>query len=89
MLMDQFPDSLLADSHGTSQHDVGAVDTILKIEQQHLAVLDLNVAQLQTNQGDALCVTEDLRFSSTANASFLQTRTYSTPALAVLCVCLC
>ena len=88
-LMDQFPVSLLANSHGTSQLDIGAVDTILRLEQQHRAALELNVAQLHTNQGNALCVAEDLRFSSTATASFLQTRIFNTPALALLCVCLC
>jgi hypothetical protein len=89
MLLDQSTNSLLADSGPNGQHDGGAVDTILKLEQQHLRVLDLNSAWLQSNPSDALCVAEDLRFSATANASFLQTRLFGSPAFAVLCVCLC
>ncbi len=89
ILMDHFPDSLTADSHSTGHHDIGAADTTLRTEQQHLAALELNAAKLQTIQSDLLYVAEDLRFSSTADASFLQTRLCSTSALAVLCVCLC
>ncbi len=89
MLLDQSTNSLLANSGLNGQHDGGAVDTILKFEQQHLRALDLNSARLQSNPSDALCVAEDLRFSTTANASFLQTRLFSSPAYAVLCVCLC
>ncbi len=90
MLIDESPYSFLANSHGTShQHDIIAVDTILKLEQQDLAALELNVARSQASSFDLPHVAEDLRFSTTSSASFLQTRLYSTPALAVLCVCLC
>ena len=89
MLLDQNSDSLLANSGVASQYDLGAIDHVLRLEQQNRSALELNAAQLQTNQGDTLLVAEDLRFSTSANASFLQTRLYCTPALAVLCVCLC
>jgi hypothetical protein len=89
ILLDQSSDSLLANSAASSQDALGAVDNILKLEQHHRSAMELSAAQLKTNQGDALFVAEDLRFSTTANASFLQTRLYRTPALAVLCVCLC
>ena len=90
VLVDQCSNSLLANSHVTSQSDFGAVDNLLRMEQQNRSALELNAAQkLQTYQGDTLRVAEDLRFSSTASVSFLQTRLFSAPALAVLCVCLC
>jgi hypothetical protein len=89
MLLDQSPDSLFASSEVIGQPDCGAVDNFLKLEQQNRSDLDLNAAHLKTNQGDSLSVSEDLRFSTTANSSFLQTRLYGTPAFVVLCVCLC
>jgi hypothetical protein len=89
ILLDQSPDSLLASSEVIGQPDCGAVDSFLKLEQQNRSALEFNAAQWQSNQGDALCFAEDLRFSTTANSSFLQTRLYGTPAFAVLCVCLC
>jgi hypothetical protein len=90
VLADQYSNSLLANSNVTSQLDIDAVDNLLRIEQQNRSALELNAAQkLRTYQGETLRVAEDLRFSSTAKASFLQTRLCSAPALAVLCVCLC
>lgn len=88
LMLDQSSNSLLADSNSV-QNDVDVTDTLLKSEQQLHADLDINVAQLQIAVGDIPGLTDDLRFSSTANATFLQTQLYRTPALAVLCVCLC
>jgi hypothetical protein len=89
ILLDLCCDSLLANSDVAGQHDVGSADSFLKLEQQQRCLSELNSAQAHTNYGDVLIVAEDLRFSSVANASFLQTRLSSTPACAVLCVFLC
>lgn len=89
MLLDQFTDSILADSHDSGHHAVDAVETVLRLEQQQLAAMEFNAAQSQSNQSDLLPIAEDLRFSSVADAGYLQTRVLSTPAFAVLCVCLC
>ena len=74
---------------GFCPNEVDVTDTLLRSEQQLHADLDLNVAQLQIAPGDIPASINDLRFSSTANATFLQTQLYHTPAIAMLCVCLC
>lgn len=89
ILPDRCSDSLLMSSYVTAQIEHHAVDSLLNQDQQHRITLDLNAAQLRISHGDAIGVGKDLRFSSIARASFLQTRLYGAPALAVLCVCLC
>lgn len=89
MLLDHCSDLLLTDSCSSSQHVGSAVVSILNAEQEHRDILELNAAQLNSFQGDSPRIAEDLRFSSTAKASFLQTQLLCTPAKAVLCVCLC
>ena len=89
ILLDQCCDSLLANSGIASQHDLESADSFLKLEQHHRSLWELDSDKIPANYGDVLIVAEDLRFSSAADASFLQTRLSSTPAYAVLCVCLC
>ena len=89
ILLDPCCDSLLANSDIASHHDLGSAASFLELEQSQRCLSDLDSAQLNTNYGDVLIVAEDLRFSSVADASFLQTQLSSTPACAVLCVFLC
>jgi hypothetical protein len=91
ILLDPWSDSLLADHNhqDCSNHQAGAADSLLRIEQQSRADLDFNLAQSRMVHVDLPLVAEDLRFSSTADTGYLQTQFYRTPALAVLCVCLC
>ncbi|MDX1930154.1 MAG: hypothetical protein SFV81_26740 [Pirellulaceae bacterium] len=79
----------LADSSCSGQADLGVADSLLRIEQQLRFDLDREITQSQIAQGDQLSFTQGLRFSSTADASFLQTQLSNAPALAVLCVCQC
>ncbi len=92
MLLDHNSTSLIANEDVGDSADsnaVAAVDSFLKAEQQHRVSLEIDAGLRETNQSDVLIASEDLRYSATADAGFLQTRISNTPFFAVLCVCLC